>query len=119
MSGEHQWIQIDPERCKTDHVFALKKTVAHGFYTISTYGGNIVAAFPKSTIFLTEIVNVKFVRPIYVDDPVYNTCKLLSVEDISKDHFRLKIEGQTYHKETNKRCIKITCIGYMHKHLEG
>ena len=115
LTGDRQWIHIDVDRCSKEGIFPKKKPVVFGLQTISAHGTNMLLAFPKSTVFLTEVSEVKFSRPVYVDDEIYETCKLLSVKDSSDKTFELMIEGATWQKNRNKLCLKITMKIFMCK----
>jgi acyl dehydratase len=83
-TGDHQWIHVDPERCKTESPFG--KPIAHGFLTLS-----LLPALMGDLIFLSDtkltinygLNKVRFITPVPVGSLVRGRTTLLKVEDVT------------------------------------
>jgi acyl dehydratase len=82
VTGDHQWIHVDPERAK-DTPFG--GTIAHGYYTLS------LAPMLTEQVMRLEgfafavnygLNRVRFPAPVPVDSKVRMTARLATLEDI-------------------------------------
>jgi acyl dehydratase len=100
LSGDHQWIHVDPERAKTESPYGT--TIAHGNLTLATVDG-----------FRTELINstgfalgvnygwnkIRFPAPVPVDSKLRAKAEVVSVEDKGANwyevitRFTLEVEG--------------------------
>ena len=82
VTGDHQWIHVDPERAK-DTPFG--GTIAHGYYTLSLapmFSEQIVA-FEGFAFGINYGLNkVRFPAPLPVGSKVRMSARVASVEDI-------------------------------------
>jgi acyl dehydratase len=82
-TGDHQWIHIDPERAARESPY--RKTVAHGFLTLS-----LLAQFAQQTIKFSKArmgINygfnrVRFTAPVPVGAKIRTRFTLKEVEEI-------------------------------------
>ncbi len=81
---DHQWIHIDPERCKKESPWG--QTIAHGYYTLS------LAPYLLSQILAVEgvqmginygINKLRFPSPVKVGKKVRAKADLVNVEDVA------------------------------------
>lgn len=81
---DHQWIHIDPERCKKESPWG--QTIAHGYYTLS------LAPYLLSQILAVEgiqmginygINKLRFPSPVKVGKKVRAKAELVNVEDVA------------------------------------
>jgi len=83
-TGDHQWIHVDPERCKTESPFGAP--IAHGFLTLS-----LLPEMMGSLIFLTDtkltvnygLNKVRFITPVPVGSLVRGRITLLKLDDVA------------------------------------
>jgi acyl dehydratase len=71
VTGDHQWIHVDPERARTESPFG--KTVAHGFLTLSLLSQMIGSTLrlPKVRLALNYgFERLRFVSPVVVDSDI-------------------------------------------------
>ena len=89
-SGDHQWIHVDVERCKTD--MPDGKTIAHGNLTFS-----VISTFGKDVL---KIENVRNTSPVQVGARIRGRQKLLAADDMKDGGIRMtyqwtvEIEGK-------------------------
>lgn len=84
VSGDHQWIHIDPERAAKESPYG--KTIAHGNLTLALIDG-----FRNELMSVTGVdlaINygwdrVRFPAPVLVDNRLSATARLTSLEDLS------------------------------------
>ena len=82
VTGDHQWIHVDPERAK-DTPFG--GTIAHGYYTLS-----LAPMFTEQVLALDGFAfavnyglnKVRFPAPLPVDSRVRMTARLAKLEDV-------------------------------------
>jgi acyl dehydratase len=82
-TGDHQWIHLDVERCKTESPY--RTTVAHGFLTLSLLPVLMQSAIsmPPSKLSVNYGLNkVRFPAPVPVGSRVRARVVPLEVEDI-------------------------------------
>ena len=100
LSGDHQWIHVDPERAKAESPFGT--TIAHGNLTLATVDG-----------FRHELLNptgfalgvnygwnkIRFPAPVPVDSKVRARAEIVSIDDKgggwheAVTRFTLEVEG--------------------------
>ncbi len=83
VSGDHQWIHVDPERARTESPFG--KTIAHGNLTLSMVDGFRDQLFRSEGF--TMGVNygwnkVRFPAPVPAGSRLRATSEVVSVEDV-------------------------------------
>ncbi|MGZ8339172.1 MAG: MaoC family dehydratase [Telluria sp.] len=82
-TGDHQWIHVDPERCKRESPFG--GPIAHGFLTLSLLPAifeNAVAMLDVKMVLNYGLNKVRFPAPLPVGSRVRGRLALASVEDI-------------------------------------
>jgi len=88
VTGDHQWIHIDVERCKKESPF--KTTIAHGFLTLSLLpklsgsaaDGYVVTGYGNATNYGAE--GLRFLSPVPAGSKVHARRRLKSVEATPK-----------------------------------
>ncbi|MBP6767148.1 MAG: MaoC family dehydratase [Reyranella sp.] len=100
-SGDHQWIHVDVERCKTD--MPDGKTIAHGNLTFS-----VISTFARDVLKIENMRNginygsnkVRYTSPVQVGARIRGRQKLLAADDMPNGGIRMtyqwtvEIEGQ-------------------------
>ena len=100
-SGDHQWIHVDVERCKTD--MPDGKTIAHGNLTFS-----VISTFGKDVLKIENVRNginygsnkVRYTSPVQVGARIRGRQKLLAADDMKDGGIRMtyqwtvEIEGK-------------------------
>jgi acyl dehydratase len=82
LTGDHQWIHVDVERCKRESPF--RGTIAHGFLVLSLLPG-LRAATDYQLVGFGNAVNygadkLRFVSPVPAGSVIRARTRLLSVE---------------------------------------
>ena len=83
VTGDHQWIHVDPERAK-DTPFG--GTIVHGYFTLSlapVLGAEIVSFSGFDFVLNYGLGKVRFPAPLPVGSKVRATGRLTEVEDVS------------------------------------
>jgi hypothetical protein len=88
VTGDHQWIHIDVERCKKESPF--KTTIAHGFLTLSLLpklsgsaaDGYAVTGYGNATNYGAE--SLRFLSPVPAGSKVHARRRLKGVEATPK-----------------------------------
>jgi acyl dehydratase len=99
-TGDYQWIHVDAERAMVESPF--KKTIAHGYLTVSLIPAMIdkVLEFQNTEMTVNyEIENMRFMQPVIVDSRVRMHAKIIDVKllrGISKvtSEISFEIEGE-------------------------
>ena len=100
VSGDHQWIHVDPERAKTESPYGT--TIAHGNLTLS-----LVDGFRKELISATGFAlgvnygwdKIRFPAPVPVDARVRGRAEVVTVDEKGGGwwqvvtRFTLEVEG--------------------------
>jgi acyl dehydratase len=100
-TGDHQWIHVDVERCKTD--MPDGKTIAHGNLTLA-----VIATFSRDVLKIDNVRNginygsnkVRFTSPVQVGARIRGRQKLLAADDMANGGIRMtyqwtvEIEGK-------------------------
>jgi acyl dehydratase len=100
VSGDHQWIHVDPERAKTESPYGT--TIAHGNLTLSLADG-----FRKQLMQATGFAlgvnygwnKVRFPAPVPVDSNIVATAELVSFDELdggwwqAVTKFTITVEG--------------------------
>ena len=82
VTGDHQWIHVDPERAKQT---PFGGTIAHGYYTLSLaprFSAQILNLEGFAFAVNYGLNKVRFPAPLPVGGKVRMTAKVASVEDI-------------------------------------
>jgi acyl dehydratase len=82
VTGDHQWIHVDPERAKKT---PFGGTIAHGYYTLSLGPmlSEQVVRFEGFAFGVNHGLNrVRFPNPLPVGDRVRLTSRIAAVEDV-------------------------------------
>src|SRR3954454_21519583 len=83
LSGDHQWIHVDPERAKTENPYGT--TIAHGNLTLSLVDG-FRDPLISSTGFALGVhygwTKIRFQAPVPVDSKVRARAEVVSVDEI-------------------------------------
>ena len=81
LSGDHQWIHVDPERSKTESPYGT--TIAHGNLTLATFDG-FRGELISSTGFAMGVNygwdKIRFPAPVPVDSRIRAKAEVVSVE---------------------------------------
>jgi len=93
LSGDHQWIHVDPERAKTESPYGT--TIAHGNLTLATVDG-----FRQELITATGFTlgvnygwnKIRFPAPVPVGSKIRLTATLVDVEEV-KGGLQLTVGG--------------------------
>jgi acyl dehydratase len=100
LSGDHQWIHVDPERAKSESPFGT--TIAHGNLTLS-----LVDGFRQELITSTGFAlgvnygwnKIRFPAPVPVDSKVRAAAEVVSVDEVGGGwyqvitRFTIEVEG--------------------------
>ena len=100
-TGDHQWIHVDVERCKTD--MPDGKTIAHGNLTLA-----VIATFGRDVLKIDNVRNginygsnkVRFTNPVQAGARIRGRQKLLAADDMPNGGIRMtyqwtvEIEGK-------------------------
>ena len=100
-TGDHQWIHVDVERCRTD--MPDGKTIAHGNLTLA-----VLATFSRDVLKIDNVRNginygsnkVRFTSPVQVGARIRGRQKLLAADDMPNGGIRMtyqwtvEIEGK-------------------------
>ncbi len=105
-TGDHQWIHLDHERCKTQSPF--KTTIAHGFLTASlmpkAFGEVIVPSDKVASIINYGIDTLRFLEPVKCGDAVKYNFELRTISD--KPQGKLyKFDGSCVLKSSGKPAL--------------
>ena len=82
-TNDHQWIHVDPERCKRESPFG--GTVAHGFLTLSLISGlfdSAVRLTGAKMVLNYGLNKVRFPAPVPVDSRLRARIRLAKVDAI-------------------------------------
>ena len=110
-TGDYQWIHVDVERAKVESPF--KKTIAHGYLTVSLIPAMIdkVLEFRNTEMTVNyEIDKMRFMQPVLVDSRVRMHAKIVDVKllrGISKVTSEISFEIEGEKKPACKRHIII------------
>ena len=100
-TGDHQWIHVDVERCKTD--MPDGKTIAHGNLTLA-----VISTFSRDVLKIDNMRNginygsnkVRYTNPVQVGARIRGRQKLLAADDMPNGGIRMtyqwtvEIEGK-------------------------
>jgi len=100
LSGDHQWIHVDPERAKTESPYGT--TIAHGNLTLATVDG-FRTELISSTGFALGVNygwnKIRFPAPVPVDSKIRCKAEVVSVEEKGAGwyevvtRFTIEVEG--------------------------
>ena len=100
LSGDHQWIHVDPERAKSESPFGT--TVAHGNLTLSTIDG-FRPQLLESTGFKLGVNygwnKVRFAAPVPAGSRIRASVETLAVDELERgwhqvtQHWTVEVEG--------------------------
>ena len=82
LTGDHQWIHVDVERCKKESPF--KTTIAHGFLTLSLLptlraaSDHKIVGYGNATNYGSD--KLRFVSPVPAGSKVHARARLVGVE---------------------------------------
>ena len=82
-TDDHQWIHVDPERCKTESPFG--GPIAHGFLTLSMLSSlfeNAIRMADATMVVNYGLNKVRFPAPVPVGSRIRARLTLQKVEDI-------------------------------------
>jgi acyl dehydratase len=100
LSGDHQWIHVDPERAKSESPYGT--TIAHGNLTLSMVDGFRQGLIASSGFALGVNYGwnkIRFPAPVPVDSRVRAKAEVVSVEEVGGGwhqvvtRFTLEVEG--------------------------
>jgi acyl dehydratase len=100
LSGDHQWIHVDPERAKNESPFGA--TIAHGNLTLATVDG-FRGELISSTGFALGVNygwnKIRFPAPVPVDSRIRANAEVVSVDEVGGGwhqvvtRFTIEVEG--------------------------
>ncbi len=82
LSGDHQWIHVDPERAKSESPYG--KTIAHGNLTVAMVDGFRDELIPSTGFALGVNYGwdkIRFPAPVPVDSKVRAKAEVISIDD--------------------------------------
>jgi acyl dehydratase len=83
-TGDHQWIHVDPERCRRESPFGT--TIAHGYLTLALIPYLNESSFTIRQPFRMAVNygsnRVRFTNPVPVGSRIRNRLSVLEVSDI-------------------------------------
>ncbi len=82
MTGDHQWIHVDPERARQT---PFGGTIAHGYYTLSLaprFSEQILRLDGFAFALNYGLNKVRFPAPLPVGSRVRMTCRIAKLDDI-------------------------------------
>jgi acyl dehydratase len=100
LSGDHQWIHVDPERAKSDSPYGT--TIAHGNLTLSMVDGFREQLISSSGFALGVNYGwnkIRFPSPVPVDSKIRAKAEVVSVDEVGGGwwqvvtRFILDVEG--------------------------
>src|SRR5215203_4964987 len=100
LSGDHQWIHVDPERAAKESPFGT--TIAHGNLTLSLVDGFRAELISSSGFALGVNYGwnkIRFPAPVPVDSKVRARAEVVSVDEVGSGwhqvitRFTLEVEG--------------------------
>jgi acyl dehydratase len=100
ISGDHQWIHVDPERAKTESPYGT--TIAHGNLTLSMvdgFRGDLIAATGFALGVNYGWNKIRFPAPVPVDSKIRAKAELVSFEEVgggwwqAVTRFTIEVEG--------------------------
>ncbi|WDT84561.1 MaoC family dehydratase [Alteromonas sp. 009811495] len=105
-TGDHQWIHLDSERCKSESPFGT--TIAHGFLTASLMPkafGEVIAPSEKVASMINYgIDKLRFLEPVKSGDAVKYTFTLS--ETVEKRQGKLfKVDGKCILKSSGNAAL--------------
>jgi len=83
VSGDHQWIHVDPERAKTESPYGM--TIAHGNLTLSladSFRQQLIAASGFALGVNYGWNKVRFPAPVPVDSRIVGSAELVSFDEL-------------------------------------
>lgn len=93
-TNDHQWIHVDPERCKKESPFAA--TIAHGYLTVTLMPNSLYQSIqpdPDHQSLLNYGVDkIRFIESVRVNDRIRFVSTLLKTEQ--------KASGKLFYFET-------------------
>jgi acyl dehydratase len=100
LSGDHQWIHVDPERAKTESPYGT--TIAHGNLTLATvdgFRGELIDATGFALGVNYGWNKIRFPAPVPVDSRIRARGELVSFDDLgggwyqAVTRFTIEVEG--------------------------
>lgn len=100
LSGDHQWIHVDPERAKAESPYGT--TIAHGNLTLATvdgFRGELIASSGFALGVNYGWNRIRFPAPVPVDSRIRARAEVVSVEEKgggwyeAVTRFTLEVEG--------------------------
>jgi acyl dehydratase len=100
LSGDHQWIHVDPERAKTESPYGT--TIAHGNLTLSMvdgFRGELIEASGFALGVNYGWNKIRFPAPVPVDSRIRARAELVSFDDLgggwyqAVTRFTVEVEG--------------------------
>lgn len=81
-TGDHQWIHVDTERCKTESPY--KSTIAHGYLTVTLMPSAFYQMFAADPVYKTilnyGVDKIRFLEAVRVNDKIRYVSVLKEVE---------------------------------------
>jgi acyl dehydratase len=93
-TNDHQWIHIDPMRCKTESPFGC--TIAHGYLTVTLMPNSLYQSIQPDPLYPTllnyGVDKIRFLEPVRVNDKIRFISTLVKTEQ--------KASGRLFYFET-------------------
>jgi acyl dehydratase len=103
LTGDHQWIHVDPERCKRESMFQNKNTIAHGVFLASLLSNQVLLSFPNGGYLID--FKVQFKRVVHSDESIYLTISLDDVKEVTDKHMEVVLGLGIYKTKGDKQCV--------------
>jgi len=93
-TNDHQWIHIDPDRCKKESPFST--TIAHGYLTVTLMPNSLYQSIEPDPTYQSllnyGVDKIRFIEPVRVNDKIRFVSSLLKTEQ--------KASGKLFYFET-------------------
>lgn len=113
---DHQWIHVDPARCKTESPFGT--TIAHGFLNLSLLGGLMMkmGVMPSgvSSLVNAGVNNVRFSRPVRAGSQVRARVWVQSVEAKGEGRSMLTLFAQLELEGEADPVLTADCVAFLY-----
>lgn len=111
-TGDHQWIHLDVERCRTESPFGT--TIAHGFLNLSLLGGLMMqmGAMPAGVSRLVNagVNDVRFKAPVRAGNCVRARVFVKSAEEKGEGRILLTLLAQLEVQDEPEPALTAECV---------
>lgn len=93
-TNDHQWIHVDPNRCKKESPFGT--TIAHGYLTVTLMPNSLYQSIQPDPTYKSllnyGVDKIRFIEPVRADDKIRFISTLIKIEQ--------KASGMLFYFET-------------------